>query len=149
MTVATSAEGAVASHHPPRLPFVLSVGVTGHRREALPAEACEGLEERIRGALTLLVEGAAAVLAQEAQFYTAEPMRLLFVSPLADGADQIAARIAFDLGFELHVVLPFPSATYRRELAGQKARTTFDDLIAKASCVLELPVSTSGRSTLM
>ena len=124
---------------PPRLPFVLSVGVTGHRKEALPAEACEGLEERIRSALTLLVDGAVAVRAQEAPFYSDEPPRLLFISPLADGADQIAARTAVELGFELHVVLPFAKAIYRRELADDSARKTFDELIGKASCVLELP----------
>ena len=127
------------SAHPPRLPFLLSVGVTGHRKEAIPAEECEGLRERIRSALSLLVEGAAAVRAQEAAFYTDDPMRLLFISPLADGSDQMAARIAVELGFDLHVVLPFPAATYRRELADDESRAGFDTLLARASCVLELP----------
>ena len=124
---------------PPRLPFVLSVGVTGHRKEALPAEVCTDLEERIRSALTLLIEGAAAVHAQEAPFYSDEPLRLLFISPLADGSDQIAASVAVELGFELHVVLPFARATYRRELADDQSRSNFDELLKKASCVLELP----------
>jgi hypothetical protein len=124
---------------PPRLPFVLSVGVTGHRKEALPAHACEGLNERIRRALTLLIDGASAIHAQEAPFYTDEPPRLLFISPLADGSDQIAAKAALELGFELHVVLPFARATYRRELADDQSRATFDELLQKASCVLELP----------
>ena len=136
---AEHAPAVAADNHPPRLPFVLSVGVTGHRKEALPAEDCADIEQRIRAALTLLVDGAAAIHAQEAPFYTGEPPRLLFISPLADGTDQIAARVALDLGFELHVVLPFPSATYRRELADDDARAAFDQLMAKASCVLELP----------
>ncbi|MFP5329893.1 MAG: hypothetical protein ACLGHC_07135 [Alphaproteobacteria bacterium] len=118
---------------------MLSVGVTGHRKEALSAEACEALRERIRSALSLLVEGAAAIREQEAQFYTDDPMRLLFISPLADGADQLAARIAVELGFELHVILPFPAPVYRRELADDDSRAAFDELIAKAGCVLELP----------
>lgn len=127
------------SDHPPSLPFVLSVGVTGHRKEALPAEACADLEERIRAALTLVIDGAAAVHAQEAPFYTSDPLRLLFISPLADGVDQIAARVAVELGFELHVVLPFAKAIYRRELADDASRSAFDELFGKASCVLELP----------
>jgi len=135
----TDAVSEAGNDHPPRLPFVLSVGVTGHRKDALPAESREGLEGRIRSALALLVDGAAAVHAQEAQFYTAAPMRLLFISPLADGTDQIAARIAVELGFELHVVLPFPAPTYRRELADQQSRETFDALMEKASCTLVLP----------
>jgi hypothetical protein len=79
------------------------------------------------------------VHAQEAPFYTDDPLRLLFISPLADGADQIAARVAVELGFELHVVLPFAAASYRRELADDASRSAFDALIGKASCVLELP----------
>ena len=136
---AEAASSDAPSRAPPRLPFVLSVGVTGHRKEALPAETCEDLQDRIRSALTLLVDGAAAVHAQEAPFYSDEPLRLLFISPLADGSDQIAARVAVELGFELHVVLPFAKATYRRELADDQSRSKFDELLKKASCVLELP----------
>lgn len=76
---------------------------------------------------------------QEAAFYSDQPPRLLFISPLADGSDQIAAKVAVELGFELHVVLPFAMATYRRELADDHSRAAFDALVAKASCVLELP----------
>jgi hypothetical protein len=124
---------------PPRLPFVLSIGVTGHRKEALPADSCDDLKERIRGALTLLVESALAVHQQEAEFYTGEPARLLFISPLADGADQIAARIALELGFELHVVTPFAASAYQRALPDDRSRKGFGELLEKASCILELP----------
>ena len=127
-----------ASAHPPRLPFVLSVGVSGHRKEALPTESLDKLTERVRSALALLVDSASAVRAQEARFYTDDPPRLLFISPLADGADQIAARAALELGFELQVVLPFAAAVYRNELADDTSRESFDELLAKASCVLEL-----------
>ena len=118
---------------------MLSVGVTGHRKEALPAATCADLKERIRSALTMLVDGAVAIRAQEAPFYNGEPPRLLFISPLADGSDQIAARVAVELGFELHVVLPFAKEVYRRELADDEARANFDELVGKASCLLELP----------
>ncbi|HUG45046.1 MAG TPA: hypothetical protein VMK31_00860 [Sphingomicrobium sp.] len=105
----------------------------------MPAKSRADLEQNIRSALTLLVESAAAVRAQEADFYTDEPARLLFISPLADGADQISARIALELGFELHVVLPFPKEIYRQQLADDQAREDFDALLAKSSCILELP----------
>jgi hypothetical protein len=137
--LAPAAHSRAPDRGPPRLPFVLSVGVTGHRKEALPADTGADLEERIRAALMLVIDGAAAVHAQEALFYTDEPLRLLFLSPLADGADQIAARVAVELGFELHVVLPFAKATYRRELPDDASRSSFDELIGKASCILELP----------
>lgn len=118
---------------------MLSIGVTGHRKEALPAKTCDDLKERIRGALTLLVESALAVREQEADFYTDEPPRLLFISPLADGADQIAARIALELGFELHAITPFAAAAYQRELPDDRSRKAFGELLEKASCLLELP----------
>lgn len=139
LTEAAATPLEAAANRPPRLPFVLSVGVTGHRKEALPAEACDGLKERVRSALNLLVEGAIAVRAQEAPFYSDEPPRLLFISPLADGADQIAARVAVELGFELHIVLPFEKEVYQRELADEQSRSAFDELIDNAAHVLELP----------
>ena len=137
--VALEAQSRAPARGPPRLPFVLSIGITGHRKEALPAEWCVDVEARIRSALTLLIDGAAAIHAQESPFYTDEPTRLVFISPLADGADQIAARVALELGFQLHVVLPFDKATYRRELADDQARAMFDELLGQASCLLELP----------
>jgi hypothetical protein len=63
---------------------------------------------------------------------------MLFVSPLADGADQIAADIALELGFELHAILPFARSDYRTTLHNS-ALTRFDLLADRASCVLELP----------
>ena len=64
--------------------------------------------------------------------------RLLFVSPLADGADQVAAEIALRVGFELQAVLPFARTAYRKTL-NEKSRERFDSLMQAASCVLELP----------
>jgi len=37
---------ARAHRHPPRLPFALIAGITGHRKEALSAEACEALRRK-------------------------------------------------------------------------------------------------------
>jgi hypothetical protein len=130
----------VAPNGPPRPPFVLSVGVTGHRKDALPAAGgLPALEDRIRGTLQLLVECAGAIRAQEAAHYAEEPLRLVFVSPLAGGADQIAARTALELGFDLHAVLPFDRERYRRELCDEEAQAAFDALLARAGCMLELP----------
>lgn len=45
------------------------------------------------------------------------------VSALAEGADRLFAHAALELGFRLHVILPFPSAAYRETFAdrGQDA----------------------------
>ncbi|MBA2466730.1 MAG: hypothetical protein H0V46_03895 [Sphingomonas sp.] len=124
---------------PPAVPFALSVGVTGHRLEALPADELPALPGRIRTALQLLIRSAAKVHDQAADCFAAGEPRLLFVSPLAHGADQIAGQVALELGFSLHGVLPFALEDYRRELNGDAATSPFDGLIAKAASVLELP----------
>jgi hypothetical protein len=130
---------AVGRDRPPSVPFVFAVGVTGHRKDALAPAALLTVHERLRTVLQSLVEKAKAVHTADQQFFTADPPRLLFVSALADGADQLAAEVALNLGFELHAVLPFDRDRYRAGMADDASRTRFDDLLARATCSLELP----------
>jgi hypothetical protein len=128
---------------PPSLPFVLAVGVTGHRRDALAADAVEALKSRLRDVLVAIAATANDVRRANCEFFSDAPLRLLFVSPLADGADQIAAAIALELGFELHAILPFERDRYLEDMAEAAGRAEFDALLSRASCVLELPGHTS------
>ena len=96
-----------ATPHPPRLPFVLCVGVTGHRADVLGPDALAALAPRLRALLTLIADSGEALLAQERACFADAPLRRRFVSPIADGADQVAAEVALELGWELQVVLPF------------------------------------------
>lgn len=95
--------------------------------------------------LARLSEGAAEVQRDEWTCYSPDAPRLLFVSALADGADQIAAAIALELGFELHAILPFPRETYRQDFTDPDARRAFDSLLDRATCVLELPGERSNK----
>jgi hypothetical protein len=124
---------------PPALPFVLSVGVTGHRIEVLSAETLPELRSRIRDVLLLIAESAKSLLERERECFAPGPMQLRFVSPVADGADQIAAGVALELGWELQAILPFARDQYRASLANDSARERFDALLERATCVLELP----------
>ena len=124
---------------PPRLPFVLSVGVTGHRAEALPADGLATLRERIRGLLSLIGDAARELWSEERATFAEGGPVLRFVTPIADGADQIAAEVALELGWELQAVLPFARDYYRSTLASDEARERFDALLARANRVLELP----------
>jgi hypothetical protein len=128
-----------AAAGPPTVPFVLSVGVTGHRAEVLPAGGVDALRERVRAALTLIAEAGADLLEKERDCFGAGPCQRRFLSPIADGADQIAAEVALELGWELEVVLPFERAAYRASLASDAARARFDSLLSRAACLLELP----------
>ena len=124
---------------PPPVPFVLAVGVTGHRVDMLPQGSIPLLRERIRDVLKQIKEaGCALIEAERGSFAEFEP-RLRFVSPIADGADQIAAEVALELGWELQAILPFERQAYRDSLATADARGRFDMLVGRAACLLELP----------
>jgi hypothetical protein len=130
--------GATADR-PPHLPFVLSVGITGHRAESIPDSSVERLREQIREVLLLVAGAGQALLTREQSCFAPLPPQLHFVSAIADGADQIAAEVALDLGWELQVVLPFNRTDYRASLANHGARERFDTLLERAHCVLDLP----------
>ena len=131
--------GLEAERGPPQIPFVLSVGVTGHRAEVLEEGDVERLRDCVRETLMKLGSAAHALLKRERGHFAPNPPQLHFVSPIADGADQIAAELALELGWELQAVLPLSREVYRASLANEGARQRFDALCGKASCVLELP----------
>jgi hypothetical protein len=118
---------------------VLAVGVTGHRADVLPEDSVAVLRERVRDVLVRIADAGRELLVQERACFGAGEPRLRFVSPIADGADQIAAEVALDLGWELEAILPFERAHYRSTLANHGARERFDSLLERASCLLELP----------
>ena len=98
-----SGSHAAPRRSPPPIPFVLCVGITGHRSDSLPVGSVEPLRAQIRDVLLLIAGAGGALLKKEQDCFAADPPRLRFVSPLADGADQIAAEVALDLGWELQV----------------------------------------------
>ena len=124
---------------PPPVPFVLSVGVTGHRADVIPEDGVAALRDRIRHTLTLIAEAGAELLVRECDCFAPGPCQLRLVSPVADGADQIAAEVALELGWELEAILPFERSAYRSSLANDGARAQFDSLLGRAAGMLELP----------
>ena len=124
---------------PPRIPFVLCVGVTGHRSEALAEGGSETLKNRIRGALELIDESAADLREPIPDCFAPGPVIRRLVSPLADGTDQLAAEVALELGWEVHALFPFNRAAYRSTLSTAESRASFDRLMNHATAVLELP----------
>jgi hypothetical protein len=128
-----------ARPRPPPVPFVLAVGVTGHRAEVLAEGTVPVLRKRIRDVLEEIARSGRALLDAERNCFAALEPRLRFVSPIADGADQIAAEVALELGWDLQAILPFKRSDYRASLANGGARERFDALLARADCILELP----------
>jgi hypothetical protein len=122
---------------PPPPPFSLSVGVTGHRAEALQGVDLPSLEERLRELLATLRAGALAVLEREREVFAHDPPCFTLVSPLASGADQLAAALALEQGWELQAVLPLPREDCAR--LEPEAADRLASLLDRSHCVLELP----------
>ncbi len=123
------------------LPFALTVGVTGHRLAAIPEGRRATIEQAIVEALAMVERAAIAIRERLAttRLFDDTPATFAMVSPLADGADQFAARAALERGWNLRAVLPFERAVYQRDFVGEDPKETFDDLLGRAAGVLELP----------
>lgn len=73
---------------------------------------------------------------------------LRFLSPLARGADRLAARVALAHGFALAVPMPFPRADYERDFGMPGDRAEFRALLAHATAgVLELDGARGPEAT--
>jgi hypothetical protein len=113
-----------------RIPFVLRIGVTGHRELADPAR------------LVPLVRAGLARLSATTGLRSTEVM-LVVASPLAEGADRLVARQVLAAGGRLEVGLPLPAAEYERDFASEASRADFRDLLGRASSVWCAPAASS------
>jgi hypothetical protein len=86
---------------------VLRVGITGHRN--LHPDQDHDVRRAVRGAIESLSQRCL-------------PARIEIMTAMADGADQLLADVAIDLGCALHIVLPKPRDVYRAELSDDGAR---------------------------
>ena len=75
-----------------------------------------------------------------------QPDSITGLSCLADGADQIFARAIVDLGGTLEVIIP--AKEYRSGLPAE-ARAEYDDLLAHAEAVYQLPYTESTSESHM
>ena len=124
---------------PPLLPFALTVGITGHRLGALADARVAAIRDEIAQALEAIEREALALFRREGALFAPSPPVLTLVSPLADGADQMAAEAALARGWRLQAVLPFDRTTYARDFPEPRAAARFTALLGAADCVLELP----------
>ena len=113
------------------LPLV--VAVTGHR-DLLERER-SGISEAVRSFLSDLI----------CDFPN---RRIQVMSPLAEGADRIAARAALDLGLELIAPLPMEQGEYRKDFETAASRAEFEEMCLQASQLLVLPAESTDRDRL-
>ena len=118
-----------------RLPLV--IGVTGHR------------DLRIED-IPLLEREVGEIIGRLRRDYVGEDKEIpvILLSALAEGADQIVARVALAHGAHLIAPLPMPTDEYRRDFQPgltPGATAKFDWLIAQASAAPVMPF-TEGNS---
>src|SRR5207248_9668554 len=103
------------------IPYRLRVGVIGHRR--LPDDP-------------LLVEQVDRALGRVRQLVPSSPdtpIRLAVVSPLAEGADRLVARMVLgDPETLLEVPLPLPLHDYQTDFTSEESKCEFQSLLARA-----------------
>jgi hypothetical protein len=110
-------------------PLAFRVGIVGHRDLA---DYAAGAIEAAAARVLTDIEVAAAELADKiAGHRTAGKPPMVLVSPLAEGADRIGARVALRRGWRLLVPLPFTKATYEEDFPDSVS--DFRDLLAAAA----------------
>jgi hypothetical protein len=107
------------------VPLVL--GVTGHR--AIAAAERPAIESAVR-----------AYLQQLTQEHPHTP--LLLITPLAEGADRLVARVALEFGAELVAALPFPLHLYERDFADDASRAELRALLESPRTVRRVTIPT-------
>jgi len=127
----------------PRRSF--SVGITGHRPPLLDDEAEAMARPWLTEVLQELAGAAAEIGLSHPVLFGAPPLIPRFVSPLAEGADQLGARVALEMGYRLHAILPLQPEDYRTDfdIAGL---TGFNALLSRADSVEQLPEQAGARA---
>lgn len=133
------------SLHGGQIPFVLRLGITGHRDPAdIPAVCCSTISSIL--AVTALFGHAGNRKKLGIRAVPATPLRLRIVSALAEGADRIAVDAALDAASrsepgagqsstsgwigELSAILPYDVASYREhDCVTEQSRQEFDRLL--------------------
>ena len=129
---------ANAGRRPPRPRLTLNVGITGHRATVLPAGASELLGPVVEDVFRKLRNGAMRLHSVEAGLFDAAEPQLRLHTPLATGADQVAANGARASGYTIRALLPFAPEDYAQDFQGHEL-DEFKDQLAKASSIFALP----------
>ena len=120
-------------------PIVLNVGVTGHRAGVLTATLVRTLRPVVYAVFRELREATLKLQESEAAFCSSTEARLRLHTPLATGADQIAAICARSSGYFVRALLPFEPREYRNDFALGEELDGFEQALAAADEIVALP----------
>ena len=116
-------------------PLTVNVGITGHRASLLTASLVDALEPIVEEVFRTLRDAASAIESDPA-FPGSLELRLH--TPLASGADQIAAKSAHAVGYQVSALLPFVAEEYRNDFEGPEL-DEFEGALDAAHDIVALP----------
>jgi hypothetical protein len=120
-------------------PIVLNVGITGHRAGALTAPLVRQLRPTVYTVFRELREATLRLRDSEPGFCSDTDADLRLHTPLATGADQIAAICARSTGYFVRALLPFEPHEYRQDFAPGVELDGFEQALAAADEIVALP----------
>ena len=124
--------------NPPRPRLAVCIGVTGHRLEGLTDINENMLIHQVESVLSTAESVVNRIHADEVTIYNDEPPIIRVLSPLAEGADRIVARVALNKNFDLQCPLPFFREVYENDFEESESVKEYHDLLDRASAVMEL-----------
>jgi hypothetical protein len=119
--------------------MVVNIGITGHRAGVLTAPLVRTLRPVVYTVFRELREATLRLQESEAEFCSLTEARLRLHTPLATGADQIAAICARSSGYFVRAVLPFEATEYRKDFADGDELDGFEQALAAADEIFALP----------
>lgn len=120
-------------------PIVLNVGITGHRAGVLTAPHVRTLRPAVFTIFRQLREATLRLQAAEEAFCSETEAELRLHTPLATGADQIAAICARSSGYFVRALLPFEPTEYRKDFAPGEELDGFEQALQAADEIVALP----------
>ena len=123
---------------PPRPRLTLNVGITGHRAAILPEGTTDAVGPVVDRVFQSLRDAAHKLHSEEPAIFDERPPQLRLHTPLASGADQIAASSARASGYFIRALLPFAPDEYRKDFEGPEL-AEFERQLAVANAVFALP----------
>lgn len=121
--------GNIKNHKENLIPIF--IGVTGHRD--LREEDIPELKSKVE-----------AIFQEVMRKYPYSPIKVL--SPLAEGADRLVAKIGLEIGCSLIVLLPMNKEEYMKDFETENIRNDFEELIRQAEDIFELPLMEGNTS---
>ena len=135
---AAIAEPSFTGLYPPRPRLTLNVGITGHRATVLPEGVADLLGPVVDDVFRNLRDAALRLHSAEAALFDSALPHLRLHTPLATGADQVAADGARASGYTIRALLPFAPDEYAKDFKGHEL-DEFRNQLDKAAAIFALP----------